>query len=230
MTDATQEPTTEEVTTDENNTDVEVIPGSVEYQKNSKETAEYYIGAGGEIKQKGATHTRRFCFYVPIEYYFTHPKDKDGNEVSNVTATEGYRLMSDLTLYSLVSVNQTDFEDIVDNTEEFSFQSETYGLIDNTRVEGDEATKIQSKVNNTLDGLYNHRDTSEDFHSFYEFNTYDATYKSLDNFEMWDKPNHAGFNAHITYTIETQEGITISVNNYLLIEPNGSSWVISKIL
>ena len=174
---------------------------------------DYYILNDGTVMEKGETTTERYNFYVPIEFYYNYD--------NNTAVTSGYRLAGPMTLYTLVEVDQTDFDDI--NTHNY------YTFPEGTAV--DEATleKIRIKVDKTLSDLYSYRDTSQDFFNYREFNTYDATYVGINYIESYTSTNALGYNTYIEYSITTKQGFNYTLNTYMLVEESGNSYIITQI-
>ena len=128
-----------------------------------------------------------------------------------------------MSLYSLNDVNQTDFSNDVEPNDYYKFNKDA-------KVDEDTLKAAQIKVDKTLGDLYSKRDTSQDFLNFKTFNTYDATYISLDAFEMYSQDNAMGYNSKVTYTIQTTQGFTYTIDTYLKVEKSGNTYVITKIL
>ena len=218
----TSEETSEEVSTEEVATETtteEVVNEDVSMSANEismsggkgQDINEYYITAGGQIMQKGKTTVTRYEFCLPLE--LVNDKEK---------GVSYYRPASDMSIYSLIDPHQNDFEEITVHSA-FLFNEDTL-------VEESEKNAAKIKVDKTLSDLYNKRDTSQDFLNVRQFNTYDATYISLDLFELHTETNALGYNATVTYTIKTSQGFYYSVSTYLLVEKSGTSWVIKKML
>ena len=176
---------------------------------------EYYVLGNGTIMQRGETVTNRYTFYVPIEYYYNY----DNNEA----VTSGYRPAAALSLYNLVDVNQTSFDNIAINPSyAFNYSNDTTGVyIDIAPVDENTLNSARIKVNNILDALYSGRDTSQDFFNYRQFNTYGATYINMVSFSMYEEPNAMGYNAFVQYIIETPQGFQYQINAYMMVEPVG---------
>ena len=213
----TEEVTTEEITTEEVTTEAQIdetnTPTSTMDMANGKgqEVVEYYMLAGGTIMQKGVITTTRYEFCLPLELYSDTEKK-----------ISFYRPCGEMTIYSLIDPHQNTF-DKIEESSAFAFPKDT-------KIDEEESNPAKIKVDKTLSDLYNKRDTSQDFLNVRQFNTYDATYISLDKFELYNTTNQLGYNAKATYTIKTQQGFYYSINTYIFIEKSGTSWVIKKIM
>lgn len=197
------------------------VIGSIEMSPDRQSDAtEYYIVGNGLIYQRGKVTTIRYNFYVPIEYFSV--KDADDTTV----IAQGYRPASKLNMYLLNDISQTDFAEIQINP--------AYSFEDIVPVEDNIKTAAKIRVNAILDDLYSGRDTSQSFYSYKTFNTYGATYGTMNNFYMYTEKNAAGFNVYCEYTIITQQGFTYQVNAYMMVEPVGKgqdqTWKITRIL
>jgi len=210
-----EEVVTEEVTTETTevvNEDVSMSANEISMSSGKgQDINEYYITSGGQIMQRGKTTVTRYEFCLPIE--LVNDKEK---------GVSYYRPASDMSIYSLIDPHQSEFEEIEVHSA-FLFNEDTL-------VEESEKNAAKIKVDKTLSDLYNKRDTSQDFLNVRQFNTYDATYISLDTFELHTETNALGYNATVTYTIKTPQGFYYSVSTYLLVEKSGTSWVIKKML
>ena len=182
---------------------------------NVEEKSHYYIDGTGKIMQSGKTTTKRYNFYVPIELYSN--KDENGK-----TITAGFRPAAEMTLYSLDTVDQTQFDEIT-----------VYSALDcdeSTLKDQDTIDKVSVKVDKTLQDLYEGRDTSQDFYNVYKFNTYDARYDGINSIKVYSKNNALGFNTHVQYTITTSQGFKYMLDTWMLIEPSGNSYIIKGFL
>jgi hypothetical protein len=210
-----EEVVTEEITTETTevvNEDVSMSANEISMSSGKgQDINEYYITSGGQIMQRGKTTVTRYEFCLPIE--LVNDKEK---------GVSYYRPASDMSIYSLIDPHQSEFEEIEVHSA-FLFNEDTL-------VEESEKNAAKIKVDKTLSDLYNKRDTSQDFLNVRQFNTYDATYISLDTFELHTETNALGYNATVTYTIKTPQGFYYSVSTYLLVEKSGTSWVIKKML
>lgn len=217
---ATTAETTTEMTTEATVEETEVATGTDsgmvtientsidQYNKNTKEITTYYI-SGDKIMQKGKVITTRYTFTAAIEYYKTD------------TGAAGYRLGSEMHIAPFDTANQTDFTDI---TELAGFEFNKDAIADKETTD-----KVKIKVDKTLGDLYTKRDVSQDFFNSYKFNTFEGTYKGISSFVYYTEPNQYGFNSKVTYKIE-YNGFTYETDAYLIIEPDGNSWVIKGYL
>lgn len=196
-----------------------VSPSITENEVNTVEDTdgaiEYYMTRGGKIKQKGKITKERYVVTMLVEYYAT--RDEQDNPI-----TWGYRPASAPSLYSLVNINVTDFNDI-DVAGGLEFNK-------NAALPEDQLNAAKIKVNKTFQDLYSKRDTSQDFFNVKQFNTYDATYVGMEAFEAYSEPNEYGFNAKVVYTIQTPQGFKYTQTSYLQIEASGNSWIIKGIM
>lgn len=219
-TEVTTVATTEEVTTQVDNSidTAEDTSNTMSYQYGSNdEKQEYYIKGKDVLMQVGPITTEKYYFVLPIQIDTKY--DSDG---TTAVAT-GYKLAGEMSLYSLNDVNQTDFSNDVEPNDYYKFNKDA-------KVDEDTLKAAQIKVDKTLGDLYSKRDTSQDFLNFKTFNTYDATYISLDAFEMYSQDNAMGYNSKVTYTIQTTQGFTYTLDTYLKVEQSGNTYVITKIL
>lgn len=225
----TEAPTTEALSTEVATTDpstgtdaeIATIPNNDEdsqYGITVEDTdgaVEYYMTRGGKIKQKGKITKQRYVVTMLVEYYAT--RDEQNNPI-----TWGYKPASAPSLYSLVNINVTDFNDI-DVAGGLEFNK-------NAALPEDQLNAAKIKVNKTFQDLYSKRDTSQDFFNVKQFNTYDATYVGMEAFEAYSEPNEYGFNAKVIYTIQTPQGFKYTQTSYLQIEASGNSWIIKGIM
>ena len=211
--------TTVDTSTTEDATTESLSPSITENEVNTvedtDEAAEYYMTQGGTIKQKGKITKQRYVVTMLVEYYAT--RDEQNNPI-----TWGYKPASAPSLYSLVNINVTDFNDI-DVASGLEFNK-------NTALPEDQLNAAKIKVNKTFQDLYSKRDTSQDFFNVKQFNTYDATYVGMEAFEAYSEPNEYGFNAKVIYTIQTPQGFKYTQTSYLQIEASGNSWIIKGIM
>lgn len=191
-----------------------VINGEITLEDNSGNKETYYLN-GNELMKRGSTYITRYIFTSPIEYYSEY--DEDGT----TPIRYGYRLASDTSLQSFVRINQTNFEEIEKN--------KAYSFDDIEVVDEDTLESAKIKVDKTLDDLYSGRDTSQDVLLFHQFNTFNGTYVSLDEFQLYQDTNGLGFNAYAVYTVQF-DGFTYSAHAYLKLEKSGTSWVITSFL
>lgn len=212
----TEEHTTEAVVEEpvEENTDIPTTDIDFAGSQN-EEAVHYYMTAGGNIMQSGKTTVTRYSFYLPLEYKIAY--DTDGSPMYG-----GYYLMSDMNLYSLEEKNQTDFEEIVTH-DKFKFDEAT--LVDDNTLHN-----IQIRVDKTLDSLYGYKNTEAEYKLYLPFNTYDASYDGIIDMMAYSSPNAMGYNTHVTYKITTSQGFSYTLQTYMLVEPDGNSWVIKKIM
>ena len=184
----------------------------------SSDKIEYYLSAGGKIMQRGKITTSRYICTFFVENYYEY-----ADEAETEPTVNGYRPASEPTLYSLEYIDVNDFEaDSIVIAEELKFDEEK--AVDEQTLS---AAKI--KVEKTLGDLYAKRDTSQDVHLFRKYNTYDATFEGVSSFEYYSEPNDFGMNAKVVFTIKTQQGFVYKMTNYLIIEPDGNSFVITGI-
>ena len=199
----------------EGENDSDTNPSGLDYKLNTEEKSHYYIDSTGKIMQSGKTTTKRYNFYVPIELYSN--KDENGK-----TITAGFRPAAEMTLYSLDTVDQTQFDEIT-----------VYSALDcdeSTLKDQDTIDKVSVKVDKTLQDLYEGRDTSQDFYNVYKFNTYDARYDGINSIKVYSQNNALGFNTHVQYTITTSQGFKYMLDTWMLIEPSGNSYIIKGFL
>lgn len=215
---ATEEGTGETEETTDPLDDVEM--GSVDMKNNNTrdEEIEYYVVGNGSIYQRSQPITVRYNFYLPVEYYYNY--DSNSNPI-----TSGYRAASNLNLYVLDEVHQTDFSSIAVNSA-YLFE----GI-----AEADEQsnTAARIKVDKILGDLYSGRDTSQDFFNYRSFNTYGASYVRLVSFQLYDGYNGMGYNCEVSYSIQMPQGLQYTIQAYMTIEPVGSgqeqTWKITAI-
>ena len=215
---ATEEGTGETEETTDPLDDAEM--GSIDMKNNNTrdEEIEYYIVGNGSIYQRSQPITVRYNFYLPVEFYYNY--DSNGNPI-----TSGYRAASNLNLYVLNEVNQTDFSSIAVNSA-YSFEG-----IEEADEQSNTAARI--KVDKILGDLYSGRDTSQDFFNYRSFNTYGASYVRLVSFQLYNGYNGMGYNCEVSYSIQMPQGIQYTVHSYMIIEPVGSgqeqTWKITAI-
>ena len=222
------EPETVDPTTDEGTGETEETTdplddtemGSIDIKNNNASDVEieYYVVGNGSIYQRSQPITVRYNFYLPVEFYYNY--DSNGNPI-----TSGYRAASNLNLYVLNEVNQTDFSSIAVNSA-YSFES-----IEEADEQSNTAARI--KVDKILGDLYSGRDTSQDFFNYRSFNTYGASYVRLVSFQLYNGYNGMGYNCEVSYSIQMPQGIQYTVHSYMIIEPVGSgqeqTWKITAI-
>lgn len=179
------------------------------------ETNHYYMGSGGQIYVTGKSTTTRYSFYLPVEYKYYY--DTDGTVMY-----AGYVLTSDMNLYSLVEENQIEFDEIAIHP--------AYAFNEDLRVDENTLHDIQIRVDKTLDALYGYKNTEAEYKLYYKFNTYDASYNGITSMQSYSEPNELGYNTRVEYTITTPQGFTYTLETYMLVEPDGNSWVIKKIM
>lgn len=207
---------TEETTDPLDNTEM----GSIDMRNNNvgDEEIEYYVVGNGSIYQRSQPITVRYNFYLPVEFYYNY--DSNGNPI-----TSGYRAASNLNLYVLNEVHQTDFSSITVNSA-YSFEG-----IEEADEQSNTAARI--KVDKILGDLYSGRDTSQDFFNYRSFNTYGASYVRLVSFQLYNGYNGMGYNCEVNYSIQMPQGIQYTVHSYMIIEPVGSgqeqTWKITAI-
>lgn len=192
------------------------VDKSISYSSsaNSDDLDHYYTTNNGAVLKAGKVTTQRYYFYIPIELVYTYDGD--------TPVTTGYAPAGDMNLYSLEETNQTDFSDIsIDDV--FVFD-------ENSILDEDTTNKMQVKVDNTLRALYEGEDTSQDFLNYRKFKSYDNKYVGIDSFEAYSKPNSLGYNVKLSYKVITPQGFTYTMNTYLIVEQNGSTWVIKGML
>ena len=222
------EPETVDPTTDEGTGETEETTdplddtemGSIDIKNNNArdEEIEYYVVGNGSIYQRSQPITVRYNFYLPVEFYYNY--DSNGNPI-----TSGYRAASNLNLYVLNEVHQTDFSSIAVNSA-YSFEG-----IEEADEQSNTAARI--KVDKILGDLYSGRDTSQDFFNYRSFNTYGASYVRLVSFQLYNGYNGMGYNCEVSYSIQMPQGIQYTVHSYMIIEPVGSgqeqTWKITAI-
>lgn len=192
------------------------LSNSINFETSDGEIAQYYLTSNGKIVKVGKTTTTRYNFYLPVEYKYYY--DTDGKTVMY----GGYVLTSDMNLYSLVEENQTNFDDISIHP--------AYKFDDSKEVDEKTLHDIHIRVDKTLDALYSYKNTEAEYKLYYEFNTYDAEYNGITNLMSYSTTNQLGYNTHVTYTITTKQGFSYTLETYMLVEPDGNSWVIKKIM
>lgn len=166
------------------------------------------------VYQQGNQTTERYVFHV---FVLIDSKYDNGEVVAN-----GFALGSNAELYSLVDVDQTDFEE---------FKRSAYlEFYDNTQVDSNTASRMQLKVTKILEDLYSKRDTSQDFFNYREFNTYDASFAGIEEFDAHTYPNPLGYNVRVVYNIITPQGFKYAIEAYFYVEQNGNSFIITKML
>lgn len=222
------EPETVDPTTDEGTGETEETTdplddtemGSIDIKNNNvrDEEIEYYVVGNGSIYQRSQPITVRYNFYLPVEFYYNY--DSNGNPI-----TSGYRAASNLNLYVLNEVHQTDFSSIAVNSA-YLFEG-----IEEADEQSNTAARI--KVDKILGDLYSGRDTSQDFFNYRSFNTYGASYVRLVSFQLYNGYNGMGYNCEVSYSIQMPQGIQYTVHSYMIIEPVGSgqeqTWKITAI-
>lgn len=181
---------------------------------NNGNVIEYYY-KNNTYYQVGNSITNRYNFVVGIEFFYEYDGD--------TPVTSGFRPVTDLILYTLNDVDQTDFDKDLTVSPYYEFKEET-------RLDSNETEKIRVKVDKTLQDLYEMRDVSQDFMNYRTFNTYNAKYVSLDKIDSYSEDDYLGYNTYIEYTILTSQGFTYQIKTYLKVEPSGNSYVITKIL
>lgn len=182
---------------------------------NNGNIIEYYF-KDNTYYRVGDSITNRYNFVVGIEFFYEYDGD--------TPVTSGFRPVTDLILYTLNDVDQTNFDD-----EELTV-SPFYEFNEDTKLDSNETEKIRVKIDKTLQDLYEMRDVSQDFMNYRTFNTYNAKYVSLDKIDSYSEDNYLGYNTYIEYTILTSQGFTYQIKTYLKVEPSGNSYVITKIL
>lgn len=220
----TVDPTTTEESTGETEETTDPLDdaemGSIDMKNNNTrdEEIEYYVVGNGSIYQRSQPVTVRYNFYLPVEFYYNY--DSNGNPI-----TSGYRAASNLNLYVLDEVHQTDFSSIAVNSA-YSFEG-----IGEADEQSNTAARI--KVDKILGDLYSGRDTSQDFFNYRSFNTYGASYVRLISFQLYNGYNGMGYNCEVSYSIQMPQGIQYTVNAYMVVEPVGSgqeqTWKITAI-
>lgn len=219
----TVDPTTDEGTGETEETtdpldDTEMGSTDIENNNTRDEEIEYYVVGNGSIYQRSQPITVRYNFYLPVEFYYNY--DSNGNPI-----TSGYRAASNLNLYVLNEVHQTDFSSIAVNSA-YLFEG-----IEEADEQSNTAARI--KVDKILGDLYSGRDTSQDFFNYRSFNTYGASYVRLVSFQLYNGYNGMGYNCEVSYSIQMPQGIQYTVHSYMIIEPVGSgqeqTWKITAI-
>lgn len=197
-------------------TETAQIDKSISYSSSgdSDNLDHYYTTNNGAVLKAGKVTTQRYYFYIPIELVYTYDGD--------TPVTSGYAPAGDMNLYSLEETDQTDFSDIsIDDV--FAFDEASV-------LDEDTTNKMQVKVDNTLRALYEGEDTSQDFLNYRKFKTYDNKYVGIDSFVAYSTPNALGYNVKLSYKVITPQGFTYTMNTYLIVEQNGSTWVIKGML
>ncbi len=214
-TDESDNSTSEEATTEDqgySTTSLDVAEGT------DSESVEYYMLDDGVIMQRGATTTSRYTFYLPIEFYYIYSDP----ETKQDPIANGYKPAGEMNLYSLEEINIS-AQDTVEINPALAFdEAQIY----------DEDTKESAKirVDKIFNEVYSGINTDQELQLNKKFNTYNAKYVGLTDFEMYKTPNQLGYNAHVTYKIELPQGFTFTVEDYLKIEKDGDSWKIVSIL
>lgn len=177
---------------------------------------EYYYGIDGNYYKTGNVTRQRYNFVIVIEYFYKYDGD--------TPVAGGFRPVSNLILYTLNDISQTEFNEAnpIEESELLKFNG--VPLDENT------TEKIRIKVDKTLQDLYEMRDVSQDFMNYRTFNTYDATYVQLDDIVVYAEPNLLGFNTSVEYTILTNQGFIYKIQTYMKVEESGNSYVIKDIL
>ena len=165
----------------------------------------------GKVTTKGKIETKRYSFYLPVEYYY--------NFKNNKPVSAGYRPIAPLNMYTLKNV---DSDKIQTDNQYLRFESEQYD--ENT------IASAKVKVDKTLSDLFEGKDTSQDFLVPLQFNSFGAKYKGITEFTFYKQANSMGYNAKVTYLIETKEGYKYTNTSYLAIRKSGKSWTINGIL
>ena len=205
----------EETVVEESNPNNDYIPMTeVDFSLNKGEVDHYYLTANGIIMKSGKVSTNRYNFYLPVELYYTYD--------NGTPVTSGYRAAGPMNLYSLNETDQTDFEDII--------VSPVFAFKEDTKLDEDTTNKMRIKVDKTLGDLYSLRDTSQDFLNYRTFNTYNASYVGIDQFDAYSEPNSLGYNVYVRYTITTSQGFNYTLETYMDVQSSGNSWVIMQIL
>ena len=184
-----------------------------DYSDTTGEEHHYYISAGGTVMERGAVTVVRYNFYVPVEFFTTYDGD--------IPATSGYRICGDLNMYPLVEPHQTNFDTIQTGN--------IYLFPNGSEADEDTTNSAEISVNNTLRGLYEGYDTSQNFMNYRPFNNYGATYNGVSEFYLYTTPNYMGYNAYVVYNITVPQGFSFDVHSYLTVEQSGTSWIITAI-
>lgn len=181
---------------------------------NNGNVIEYYF-KDNTYYRVGDSITNRYNFVVGIEFFYEYDGD--------TPVTSGFRPVTDLILYTLNDVDQTDFDEELTVSPFYQFNEEA-------KLDSNETEKIRVKIDKTLQDLYEMRDVSQDFMNYRTFNTYNAKYVSLDKIDSYSEDNYLGYNTYIEYTILTSQGFTYQIKTYLKVESSGNSYIITKIL
>ena len=192
------------------------------------EIRSYYVTSKGAIMQTGNTTNVRYTFYIPVEYYIIYSAtDENGNPAGEVLGG-GYRTAGDMNLYTLHDTNKT-IEDAA--TEDGKVYYNSKFTCDETKKLDEETTrKIQVRVNNILANLYNGEDTSQEFFNIRQFNSYNSRYDGINKITCYSEENAIGYNTLVEYNITTSQGFSYTLETWLLVVPDGSSWVIKDML
>lgn len=145
----------------------------------------------------------RYGFQIMVSF---EPNDKEAY---------GYHLVEKIAVQGLIPANESSPKG---KNNLIAFKSE--------RVPEEVSQKARIKVDKILGDLYTGRDVSQDFFNYFDFESFGASYVSLDTFEYYTEPNALGFNAKIEYTIETKEGFRMTSTNYIYLVESGESFVI----
>lgn len=190
----------------------------VESKDGSTAAAEYYILDNGIVMQRGTTTSTRYNFYIPIEFYYTYADP----ETMQQPIANGYRPAGEMNLYSLEEINVNSLEEV---TVHSTLQFDPNQVYDETETE---SAKI--RVDKTFKEIYSGINTDHELKLSKKFNTYGATYVGMTGFEIYKTPNQLGYNAHVTYKIQLPQGFVYTIEDYLIVEKDGNSWVITSIL
>lgn len=175
------------------------------------DATEYYLLSNGTYMQKGKATTYRYTFMVPVEYYYN--TDDQGRAISS-----GYRTAGKLSLYSLYEV------DVFAETETIHSY---YAFNPETAVDEVTYASARQTIDKIFSDIYAGTVLPQDFVNARKFNTYGATYVSLDEFEFYTATNPFGYNAMATYTIKLKQGFLYTTTVYLVVEPNNTTWKIT---
>ena len=200
---------------DEDESNIVSSSYDLNYKTDNDQEEHYYISSNGKIMKVGKSTTKRYNFYLPIELYVN--TDDAGNAI-----TAGFRPAGEMNLYSLETVDQTNFKEIT-----------VYDALDcdeETLKDEETIQKVTIKIDKTLQDLYEGRDTSQDFLNYYKFNTYDARYDGINSVKVYNTTNALGFNTHVRYTITTSQGFQYTADTWMLVEPSGNSYIIKGML
>lgn len=216
-----EEPATEEATTEEATTE-DTSYATTNLEMSSDETSdviEYYMLDSGVIMQRGATSKIRYSFCIPVEVYYTY----EDPETKQVPITNGFRPAGEMTLYSLKEIDINTVEDPIEIHPYLQFDAAQ-------AYEESEKESAKIRVDKIFNEIYSGINTDHELKLKKQFNTYDATYIGMVDFEIYKTPNQLGYNAHVTYKIQLPQGFTYVVENYLIVEKDGGSWIITSIL